>query len=397
MENPASSAIFAVEYGRKHDLTFSNTYSNHPNAAVATAPSININVEDFHYIPDAMWPKEASDIVQQSGLTTEYRVKFADALAELSSSVSDALLPADASLNGGEKLTLNAWLDASDEIWLAPAGTTEFVDGQNMVKAAGNAAEIATTGLAGEYRLYVKQGGTYSAASKHVVHVEADLVTKVEMALASKDLYTPESLAVLQAAYDTYGEAAAEGDEVAIAQLQIAFDSLVPYFAYNYYYDAQPKVVGVTTNGIYGHLGFTMESIVDGKIEDMNGWHGADNAPDAYITIDLGKSQTISEWKGPSHGNSWRPCCTATAAVLPSAASSPVSPTRPASASGPRMPCSGLYRTALSPAATANSIRRVMQRVRKLPRCSCASVSNSNCSQHHGQRNANCRPCSWHC
>lgn len=295
VENPASSAIFAVEYGRKHDLTFSNTYSNHPNAAVATAPSINIHVEDFHYIPDAMWPKEASDIVQQSGLTTEYRVKFADALAELSSSVSDALLPADASLNGGEKLTLNAWLDASDEIWLAPAGTTEFVDGQNMVKAAGNAAEIATTGLAGEYRLYVKQGGTYSAASKHVVHVEADLVTKVEMALASKDLYTPESLAVLQAAYDTYGEAAAEGDEVAIAQLQTAFDSLVPYFAYDYYYDAQPKVVGVTTNGIYGHLGFTMESIVDGKIEDMNGWHGADNAPDAYITIDLGKSQTISE------------------------------------------------------------------------------------------------------
>ena len=172
MTNVRGNAIAAGAYGRKHDLHYDNNYSN--KNAVAVAPQYQVTSENFHCIEDSTWPKEASDIIQTSGLTAEYRAKFADHLEDAYGSVQDALLPQNAALRSGEQLLLNAWLRAEDEIWLAPAHTTEFVDGQNMVKVSGDAAAVDTFCLNGTYKLYVKQNGAYSEASSATVQVTAE-------------------------------------------------------------------------------------------------------------------------------------------------------------------------------------------------------------------------------
>lgn len=166
-----SQAIYTPAYGRKHDLHYKNNYSN-VNTTTVTAR--DCTCEDFYYIADAAWPKEASDIIQNSGLTAEYRTKFAQHLTAAYGSVQDALLPADAHLSADESLTLNAWLSADDEIWLAPAGTTEFAEGETMTKTAGNATEMQVPKTSGKYYLYVKPAeGDVSSASTAFVRVEA--------------------------------------------------------------------------------------------------------------------------------------------------------------------------------------------------------------------------------
>jgi hypothetical protein len=44
---------------------------------------------------------------------------------------------------------------ASNTVWLAPAGTTQFSAGPSMVKAAGDATSIAAPTTAGTYKLSV--------------------------------------------------------------------------------------------------------------------------------------------------------------------------------------------------------------------------------------------------
>lgn len=179
--NVSGRAIHAGAYGRKHDLQYVNNYSN--SNIIESVPQYNVTIEDFHYIADSVWPKEASDIIQNSGLTAEYRAHFSDQLVDAYGMLQDALLPQKVLLAAGEKLTLNAWLDAEDEIWLAPAETSAFAEGVSMSKAAGNAKEMAVPLVAGDYYLYVKRAGTFTPASKAYVHVDntaGDIIPSVE-------------------------------------------------------------------------------------------------------------------------------------------------------------------------------------------------------------------------
>lgn len=195
-------SIRAGEYGRKHDLHFINNYSNTDEIAIAGKASINITNTDYHYIPDKIWPKEAMEIIQQSGLSTEYRVHFADVLHEIYGSVQDALLPQSATLDtlDGDTLLLNAWLEEDDEIWLAPADTTEFIESTKMTKAPGNAAEISLPSSSGDYRLYVKQDGHFSGASLASISVKGT-VSPVE-ATPAAGTYTKEQNVVLSVPND---------------------------------------------------------------------------------------------------------------------------------------------------------------------------------------------------
>lgn len=177
IKDVSSSAIFVPEYGRKHDLSYKNNYSN--SNAVSTDrvdqyPNINIEVEDLYYIPDSIWPVTASGIIQNSGLTSEYRGLLAEEYEGIYGTTADALLPENAVLNTGDSLVLNSWLDSEDEIWLAPANTTEFAESDTMVRVSGDAQSMEVPQTPGDYRLYVKQDDSYSEASAAFVGVEKD-------------------------------------------------------------------------------------------------------------------------------------------------------------------------------------------------------------------------------
>lgn len=179
-----TNPLYCVVYGRKHDLTWDENYVDAPRNANRvgiyptdnrTYPDDKLVLEDYYYIADSMWPKAASDIIQNSGLTAEYRAKFSEYLVEEYGSIQDALLPESARLYNGETLTLNAWLDAADEIWLAPAGTTEFAVGETMTKAAGNAASIDIPSQTGTYYLYAVIDGETTSASTNCIEVGSEV------------------------------------------------------------------------------------------------------------------------------------------------------------------------------------------------------------------------------
>ena len=165
----------AKNYGRKHDLPYRNNYANGGGNSVHTEPaSLNITMEDFHLIWNGHWPGEAINIIGESGLTAEYRQHFSQNLRSLYNGMENALLPTSASLLPGEAITLNAWLPATDEIWVAPAGATDFAVGNSMTVAPGNAPVVYTPVEEGEYKLYIKQGDTFSAACDATLYVEKE-------------------------------------------------------------------------------------------------------------------------------------------------------------------------------------------------------------------------------
>lgn len=148
------SAIFAVSYGRKHDLTYIGNYSN--SDSVAIAPDVNITSRKFRFVQGNMWPRAASEIIQQSGLSVEYRAKFSDILIEIEGDPADAVLIESVFCGKGNTLVINSWLDESCELWIAPLGTKTFTAGDKMTTAPGNAYEIKAPTTSGVYKLYVK-------------------------------------------------------------------------------------------------------------------------------------------------------------------------------------------------------------------------------------------------
>ncbi len=166
-------SIAAHPYGRKHNLDFDYNYSNNNNPNIAV--QYEMTNTNYQYIANSIWPKEACDIIQNSGITAQYRARFIDVLIQIYGSVQDIILPQKTTLCSGESLSVNSWLDKKDEIWLAPAGTIIFNESENMIKAEGNAQFIDTSDLnAGTYHLYVKQNGKFSTASKATVIITND-------------------------------------------------------------------------------------------------------------------------------------------------------------------------------------------------------------------------------
>lgn len=164
------NAINASTYGRKHDLHYDTNYSDSNTASVS--PEVNITSDNFVYVKDGIWGKEPGEIIQNSGLTAEYKMKFADVLDELYGSLANMLLPESVTLSVGESLVLNGGFGEDTEIWLAPNGTTEFLENDTMTKVSGNADKLTVPAAAGEYRMYVKVSGEFSEASEAVVIVK---------------------------------------------------------------------------------------------------------------------------------------------------------------------------------------------------------------------------------
>lgn len=160
---------------RKSDMIAIDGYvdgNNNQNGA----PRITF---DNYKSEDRIWPIRGNEIVLNSGLTNEYthmipRSLIADTEFELASNVIVG--------SGGEQLSRRGLLKAEDTVWLAPAGTTVFEEGDTMTKAAGDEQTIMTPAAVGLYKLYIiYEDGREMATSKYTVYVDASAsATNVE-------------------------------------------------------------------------------------------------------------------------------------------------------------------------------------------------------------------------
>ncbi|MCK9861479.1 Ig-like domain-containing protein [Paenibacillus sp. ATY16] len=163
---PGQSRLFEFNnWKRKSDMIATQGYVDGDNNQNG-APRITYD----NYKSEArIWPVKGNEIVLNSGLTNEYthmipRSLIADTEFELASNVI---------MGKGEKLNRRGLLNAQDTVWLAPANTTVFNEGNTMTKAAGNEKSIKAPSTAGEYKLYIQYAdGRDTASSKYTVYVD---------------------------------------------------------------------------------------------------------------------------------------------------------------------------------------------------------------------------------
>lgn len=174
--SPGRSRLFELNnWKRKSDMIAVGGYVDGDNDQNG-APRI---VYDNYKSEQRIWPLEGNEIVLNAGLTDEYvhmipSSIIADTEFELASNVIVG--------TGGEELSRRGLLKAEDTVWLAPANTTVFVEGDTMTKAAGNEKTIITPAAKGEYKLYiVYEDGRPTATSKYTVYVDpSQSATNVE-------------------------------------------------------------------------------------------------------------------------------------------------------------------------------------------------------------------------
>lgn len=167
-------SIAAVGYGRKHDLTYDNNYATNANCGFGGTdiPTMKVVNKNFHHVEDGVWPLEAYLITLDAGMQKDYVKKYADELIELYDGAQNIILPSSVQMNNDESLPILGFLSPEDKIWLAPAGTANFAEGEEMTTAPGDAENITVPSLDGEYKLYVQgSDGTVSGESAFTVRV----------------------------------------------------------------------------------------------------------------------------------------------------------------------------------------------------------------------------------
>ncbi|GAA1636231.1 ricin-type beta-trefoil lectin domain protein [Catellatospora bangladeshensis] len=157
--------INSDDFGRKHDLSITQTYG--PINKVSNKNLPNSTIQDILVSTDYVWPAAAYGIAVSSGLEDAYR----GIIPQSNLSLPDYVLPASTFVSGtGSAVPVRSSGDASRAIWLAPSGTTNFATGPTMTRADGTATSIAVPTTPGDYRLYVVDAqGSRSAESKSLV------------------------------------------------------------------------------------------------------------------------------------------------------------------------------------------------------------------------------------
>lgn len=140
--------INCEDFGQKHDLTILRTYAT-VNKMGKNPP--NSTIDQPVVVSDNVWPQAQYNVCLNSGVEEAYR----NVLPESLLSVQDYVFPASCAASAGAKLSIRSSGNSSNTVWFAPSGTTNFVEGANMTKAAGNATSITVPYTAGTYSLFV--------------------------------------------------------------------------------------------------------------------------------------------------------------------------------------------------------------------------------------------------
>jgi len=141
--------INCEDYGAKHDLTVLRTYAT-VNKMGANPPTSTIDPPVA--VSDNVWPLTQYGFCLNSGVQPEYKSVIPSNLL----STQDYVFPASCSVPvGTATLPIRSSGDPANTVWLAPAGTTSFVAGGTMSKAAGDATSIAVPTTAGSYKLSI--------------------------------------------------------------------------------------------------------------------------------------------------------------------------------------------------------------------------------------------------
>ena len=96
-------------------------------------------------------PGDPRPVPLNSGIEEAYRSIIPSELLP----VQDYVFPASCAAPTGTVLDIRSSGDAGGTVWFAPAGTSNFVEGGNMTRAAGDATSIAVPATPGNYRLFV--------------------------------------------------------------------------------------------------------------------------------------------------------------------------------------------------------------------------------------------------
>lgn len=158
--------INCEDFGAKHDLTILRTYAT-VNKMGANPP--NSKIDPPIAVPDNVWPLTQYNTCVSSGIEDAYQSIIPASLI----SPQDYAFPASGAVaHGTANITIRSSGLPSNSVWLAPAGTTKFVEGPTMTKAAGDATSIAVPVTAGTYKLFaVGSGGTKLGESAALLRV----------------------------------------------------------------------------------------------------------------------------------------------------------------------------------------------------------------------------------
>jgi hypothetical protein len=147
--------INCEDFGEKHDLTILRTYAT-VNKMGIDPP--NSQIDTPIVVPDAVWPVTQYGYALNSGIEEPYRSIIPNELLSL----QDYVFPASCAAPTGTMLDIRSSGETNNTVWFAPAGTSNFVEGDDMTRAAGDATSIAVPANAGTYKLFVvdSQGQT---------------------------------------------------------------------------------------------------------------------------------------------------------------------------------------------------------------------------------------------
>ncbi|MGO4273625.1 CBM35 domain-containing protein, partial [Paenibacillus sp. TAF58] len=169
-------------FGYKHDLNFTQNYATVNKISNKNVP--NSVIQDVSVYADNVWPLQAYTITVNSGVSDLYR----SLVTPTGVALQDYVLPASVFVDASTpSLSIKSAGDASKFVWLAPSGTTSFVEGATMKKASGTAVSIAVPQTSGTYKLYIVDSqGNRSAESVYVVRVTASASGSVVEAEAAQ-------------------------------------------------------------------------------------------------------------------------------------------------------------------------------------------------------------------
>src|SRR5690606_35374547 len=138
--------INAEDFGEKHDLTILRTYATVSKLGIDPP---NSTIDPPVAVPDNVWPLAQYEVCLNSGIEDAFRHIVPHDLVPL----PDQVFPASSAVGADSlEVPIRSSGDSSYEVWFAPAGTTELIEGSTMTRSTASATTLTAPTQPGAYR-----------------------------------------------------------------------------------------------------------------------------------------------------------------------------------------------------------------------------------------------------